>query len=319
VLTDTPPDRATRTRGDPVGRPGVLATTRHRIRVGQGAPFVYLLPALVILVPLAAYPLVVLVRMAFSDVGPTNIVGSWPWTGLTNLRAELADPDTARATVVTLQFTAVLLVVNLLIGFVVASVLSASGRANNALLGLMVFVWALPTLVTGSVWKFVLDRDGAVNAILRGLGLDPVSWLSDPRLSVWTLAGVASWSSLPFSVVILRGAMLSVPRDLLEAAAIDGASYWRAQLRIVLPQLWPTVTILVVLTVLYAFRSFDFVFVLTQGGPGTATQTLPFLAYKKAFSTFSLGPGAAIALLSMAVVVLLAVPYALALRKEESA
>ena len=141
--------------------------------------------------------------------------------------------------------------------------------------------------------------------------------LSSTQLAIWYVAGVAAWASLPFSVLIIRGGMLGVNHDLLEAAAIDGAGYWRTQLGVVVPQIMPTLEILSILVVLYAFRSFDFVYVLTSGGPGTETTTLPYLAYATAFTSYDWSEGAAVAVLSMVVVVILAVPYIIGVRTRE--
>jgi ABC-type sugar transport system permease subunit len=128
---------------------------------------------------------------------------------------------------------------------------------------------------------------------------------------------VAAWASLPFAILILRGGLLSIPREVFEAAALDGAGPVRLAVRVVVPLLRPTLLVLVILIVLYAFRSFDFVYVMTSGGPGTVTTTLPFLAYQEAFKTYSFGIGGAIATLSMAAIIVLAVPYVYAVLREE--
>ncbi|MGI3785338.1 MAG: carbohydrate ABC transporter permease, partial [Janthinobacterium lividum] len=209
----------------------------------------------------------------------------------------------------TAEVCAVLLVSNLVLGFFVAAVLSTIGRVTNAVLSIMVFVWALPPIVSGSVWKFLLDDSGAINTVLGLVGVAPVNWLSSPTLALWTVAGVVAWAALPFSALILRGGLLAISPEVIEAAAIDGAGYWKTQLLIVLPLLRPTMWILGILTVLYAFKSFDFFYVLTQGGPGTATNTLPVLSYYTAFSNYDMSTGATIAVISMLLVALLAIPY----------
>lgn len=290
---------------------------RHGRTIRPRAPWPYLVLALVLLAAISVYPLVELVRLAFSDVGPTNLVGAWPWAGLTNIRAALADPELAQAARTTLKLTAMLLVSDLVLGFVVASVLVGRGRTTQAVLSLMVFVWALPPLVSGSVWKFLLSGDGAVNSLLAVIGVHQVDWLASPKLALWSVGAVTSWSALPFATLVLRGGMLAVPREVIEAAAIDGAGYWRTQLRVVLPLLRPTIVILAILAVLYSFQGFNFIYALTSGGPGTVTVNVPFFAYQKAFTTFALSAGGAIALIALVFVLLLAIPYALSIRSEE--
>lgn len=280
------------------------------------APIGFLLPAVVLLAAFALYPLIVLIRMAFSDVGPTNIVGVWNWIGLANFRSVLVLPELWQSLLRTAEVCVVLLVSNLVLGFLVASILSTVGRVTNIVLSIMVFVWALPPIVSGSVWKFLLDDSGAINSVLGLVGVQPVNWLSSPSLALWTVGGVVAWAALPFSALILRGGLLAISPDVIEAAAIDGAGYWKTQFLIVLPLLRPTMWILGILTVLYAFKSFDFFYVLTQGGPGTATNTLPVLSYYTAFSNYDMSIGATIAVISVLLVALLAIPYVRSIRKE---
>lgn len=280
------------------------------------APIGFLLPAVVLLAAFALYPLIVLIRMAFSDVGPTNIVGVWNWAGLANFRSVLVLPELWQSLLRTAEVCVVLLVSNLVLGFLVASILSTVGRVTNIVLSIMVFVWALPPIVSGSVWKFLLDDSGVINSVLGLVGVQPVNWLSSPSLALWTVGGVVAWAALPFSALILRGGLLAISPDVIEAAAIDGAGYWKTQFLIVLPLLRPTMWILGILTVLYAFKSFDFFYVLTQGGPGTATNTLPVLSYYTAFSNYDMSIGATIAVISVLLVALLAIPYVRSIRKE---
>jgi ABC-type sugar transport system permease subunit len=256
--------------------------------------------------------------MSVSDVGPTNIIGAWPFVGMDNFAAALRTSATWDAASRTLALSLALLASNLVLGFIAASVLSTPGRLTNVVLGIMVFVWALPPLVSGSVWKFLLDDSGGVNAALGLLGIPPVSWLSSPSAALWSVAAVIAWASLPFSALVLRGGLMAIPVDVIEAAAIDGAGYWRTQLRIVLPLIRPTVWILGILTVVYSFKSFDFFYVLTQGGPGTATNTLPVMAYYTAFSQFDMSTGATVAVLSMVFVAVFAVPYVKRVNAEEA-
>ncbi len=257
--------------------------------------------------------------MALSDVGPATLIGSWEFVGLANIAEVLGSDAFWSAAKATAIFTAVLLVVDLGIGYVAASVLAHPSRLTGAVLSLMVFVWALPPLVSGSVWKFLLAGDGLVNATLNVFGLASVDWLSSPNLALWSVSLVAAWASLPFAILIIRGGLLAIPRDVLEAAALDGAGPIRQAVQIIIPLLRPTLAVLIILIFLYAFRSFDFVYVMTSGGPGTVTTTLPFLAYEEAFRTYSFGIGAAVASVSMLVIALLAVPYAWGVRREERA
>jgi multiple sugar transport system permease protein len=304
------------TSAGPGIKPGPAPRVARTRRALRRPPTIFVAPAVILLLAFAAYPLFVLVRMSFSDVGPTNIVGTWHFIGIANYVQVLSQPDVWFAALRTFGVAAVLMASNLVLGFIAASVLSVTGRLTNIVLGIMVFVWALPPIVSGSVWKFLLDDNGAINELLQAVGLSKVFWLSSPDLSLWSVAGIVAWAALPFSALILRGGLLAVPHDVIEAAALDGAGYWRTQIQIVLPLLRPTIWILSILTVLYAFKSFDFFYVVTQGGPGTATNTLPVMSYYTAFSGFNMGIGATIAVISMLFVALFAIPYVRSIRTE---
>lgn len=299
----------------PAGR---LRAPGRRQLATRRAPWPYLIGALVLLGVISFYPLVELVRLSFSSVGPTNIIGHWPWAGLANFRAALDNPEMWQAVKITAELTFMLLVSDLIVGFIVASVLVGQSRSTKGVLSLMVFVWALPPLVSGSVWKFLLSDNGAVNSILQTFGFHPVDFLGSPSLALWSVGAVTSWAALPFATMVLRGGMLAIPSDVLEAAAVDGAHYWQTQLRVVLPLLKPTLGMLSILAVLYSFQSFNFIYALTGGGPGTATANVPFFAYQTAFTTFDLSAGGAIAVLALAFVILLSIPYALSVRHEEA-
>jgi ABC-type sugar transport system permease subunit len=287
-------------------------------RLAARTPIWFLVPAAGLLAGLAIYPLIVLVRMSLSDVGPSNIIGDWPPVGLDNFAAALGDDQLWAAVSRTLVVAAVLLASNFVLGFLAASVLSAGGRVTEAVLALLVFVWALPPIVSGSAWKFLLDDSGPINTAIAALGLEPVSWLSSPDLALLSISTIIAWAALPFSILVIRGGLLAVSPELVEAAALDGAGFWRTQVRIVLPLLRPTLGILAILTVLYAFKSFDFFYVTTQGGPGTTTTTLPVLSYQLAFNDFQMSEGATVALIAMLAVAIFAVPYVRAVRREEA-
>ena len=300
------------------------ARPSSRSRVGPALsrfahqPWGYLIPAAVILAALSVYPLVQLARMAFSEVGPTTIVGPWKFVGWSNFREAIDDRVFWPSVRATGTFTVVLLAIDLVVGYLFACVLSTGTWSTNLALRIMVFVWVLPPIVSGSVWKFLLAGNGAVNSVLGLVGVEPVDWLSSPDHALLSVSLVAAWASLPFSILVIHGGMLSLPVEVVEAARIDGAGFWRLSRHIVLPILRPTLTVLTVLIILYAFRSFDFVYVMTKGGPGTATTTLPYFAYDTAFKTYQFGVASALALISILVVVVLAVPYMLGLRKEHA-
>lgn len=277
----------------------------------------FVVPAIVLMAAFTIYPIVNLFQMALSNVGASNVLGDWDWAGLSNFGPVLSGPEFWQSLRVTVVFSLLILAVNLVLGFVFANLLAARSLDAVFTQGLMIFVWALPPVVNGNIWRFLFANDGAANRVLGYAGIDPVNWLGDPVLALVTLSFIACWASLPFSVVIYRAALLAIPTEVYDAGAVDGASVWQIRLRIVIPLLRPTILILAILNLMYGFRSFEYVYIVTSGGPGDATATLPYLAYREAFQTFDFSAGAVVAILGMLAVGALGIAYLRATRKEE--
>jgi multiple sugar transport system permease protein len=268
---------------------------------------------------LALYPFVNLVWMSLSSVTPLNIVhGSWPFIGLANFRSLFHLGDFLLAFKNTLIFVAIVVGVGMLGGLGAATLLQAKGRLSALGLALMVFTWAMPPVVLGSLWKFLLLPGGLVNTVLDLFGSRPGPlWLVQENIVLVSVALVNSWAVIPFGALVYRAALIDIPVELLDASAVDGATRFQLFTRIKLPLLLPITLILTVLTVVYAFRSFDFIYVMTYGGPGTISTTLPFLSYRLSFINYKYALGASVAVFTVLVVLVLAVVYVRALRRTE--
>lgn len=276
-------------------------------------------PAAALLLALAIGPLAALGAMSVHDVTSATLNKSWPFIGLDNFAQLFADPGFPRVVGSTLLFVVIVTGLGLVGGFAVALAVSSPTRGASVLLGLMVFVWALPPVVNGSIWKFLLGDRGLINEIVRALSGSPVGvgFLYDPELALWSVALVNAWAVIPFNALIFRAALLSVDDQVLEAAEVDGAGPWQRIRHILIPSARPAAAVLAILTVVYAFRSFDFIYVMTSGGPGASTTTLPYLAYVEAFIKLDYGGGAATALVGLAIVLVLALVYARDVRRSE--
>jgi len=285
----------------------------------KGSHFLYVVPAVFLLTLLSAYPLFQLARMSFSDVGIKNITGSWENVGLANFRLITSDPDFKQILFNTLIFVGIVTFLGLFLGFAAATAFNDDKKTSDLLLAFMVFIWALPPIVNGSVWKFLLGGDGLINVLLQKANLinEPIPFLYDPKLALYSVAIVNCWAVIPFNALILKAAFKSVSKDVREASEIDGVTPLQQIRYVYLPFSRPTLLVLTILTLVYGFRSFDFIYVMTYGGPGLATNTLPFLGYIKAFVQFKFSEGAAIALLSAVFTSSLAFLYSRSVRKEE--
>ncbi|MFF9563888.1 carbohydrate ABC transporter permease [Leifsonia sp. NPDC014704] len=242
----------------------------------------------------------------------------WPWVGLQNFTDGVTSGVLQHGLGNTIVFVLIVTVVGLVGGVAAAIALRGTSRSSGALLALMVFIWALPPVVNGSVWKFLFAQEGLFNSVLHLVGLSPMGFLYDQNIALLSVALVNCWAVVPFNTLVFRAGILNIPGEQFEAAQLDGASPWQEVRHVILPALRPTTIVLAVLTIVYAFRSFDFIYVMTQGGPGTSTQTLPYLSYLQAFVQYNFGQGSATALLAVVLVIVLAVVYSRTVLKEES-
>jgi multiple sugar transport system permease protein len=283
------------------------------VRLGFSAP------AAALLAVLSLYPLVVLVQMSVDDVTITNLLRYWPYVGFRNFQDQLTDPTFRTVAVQTLILVTAILILTLVLGFLLAMVLRENTRLNRITQTTMILVWTLPPIVAGSLWKFLLASDGGLSDLLvRMHVLDhPTAFLSQSSTALAAVTAVTLWSSAPFAVMVIKSAILDVPRDVIDAARVDGASTRQVVTSVIVPMIRPTLLILGVLSVVGAFKAFDFIYVMTRGGPGTSSTTIPFLGYLLAFQNYQFGAAGAVSVLAMLVVLVLAMGYIYAVRREE--
>lgn len=285
----------------------------------RGRHVYFILPAAIFLGFFSLFPLIQLVRMSVSDVTATTLYQDWGFVGFDNYLHGFETGETPAALQRTLIFVVVVTVLGMLGGVAAAISMRTKGWWSAALLAVMMFVWALPPVVNGSVWKFLYASDGLLNQVAQGTGLadGTVPFLFDQYWAVGSVAFVNAWAVIPFNTLVYRAALLQIDREQFEAAAIDGATRWQEVRHIMLPQVRATSLVLLILTVVYGFRSFDYIYVMTYGGPGTATNTVPFLGYLQAFIRYDYGLGAATSVLAVVLVLVLAVVYARSVWREE--
>ncbi len=279
----------------------------------------YAAPAFIVLSALAAFPIYRLLKMSVSNVTIQNINGIWENVGLENFKRVLRDPDFVNILTNTFVFVGIVTFFGLLLGFIAANVFHDEARTSDFLIAFMVFIWALPPIVNGSVWKFLLGGDGVVNVLMQKANLinESIPFLYDPTLALYSVAFVNCWAVIPFNALVLKASFKSVSKEVLEASQIDGVTTLQQIRYVYFPHSLPTLLVLSILTVVYAFRSFDFIYVMTYGGPGVATNTVPFKGYINALVKFDFSGGAALAVISIFFTSSLAFFYARNVRTEE--
>jgi N,N'-diacetylchitobiose transport system permease protein len=271
-------------------------------RRGDGrAAALYLVPAAVILAGLLGYPIYQLVVISLYDYGQPQASGAAPlvFLGADNYVALLGDPQFWDVLVATVVFAAVCVVGSLLVGTALAVLASRAGSVPRMLLFLAALgAWATPTMAGSYVWLFLFDQDfGLVNEVLAGLGLDARghSWTFERFSAFGLVAGEIVWCSFPFVMVTMYAGIRAIPVEVIEAAALDGASARRTATSVLLPILRPLLAIATIQSIIWDFKVFTQIYVMTNGG-GVAGQNLVLnvFAYQKAFAGEQYGLGAAI-------------------------
>lgn len=262
-------------------------------------PWLWLAPALGLIALVALVPLA---WSLWDSLHRFDLRLPWigkPFVGLGNYLAILSDDRFAGALAHTLFFTVATVSLELVLGLGIALALHGSMRGRALLRTATILPWALPTVVAGLLWRFVFDGEsGAVAKLFAQAGAEPIVWFADRWLAWVPLILADVWKTTPFVALLLLAGLQQIPRELYEASSIDGAGTWRTLWSVTLPLLAPTVAVAVVFRALDAFRVFDLVYVLTGGGPGTATEPLALYTFNMLFQNLRFGYGSALAMIS---------------------
>ena len=261
--------------------------------------FAYVLntPALIAIFLLAAYPIL---YSAWISLHKYNLKRPriFQFIGLDNYASILDAPEFWSALWITLQFTVLVVTAVAVLGVCVALLLNMPFRGRGILRTLILLPWAIPPVVNGLMWQWIYDsKIGALNGLLVSLGLIPEyrGWLSDPTSALLALAFADVWNVLPLAVILLLAALQKIPSELYESARIDGAGPFQLFRFVTFPWIAQTLLVVLILQTLSAIRVFDVIYVLTAGGPGTATTTLTWKTYLTTFENLDFGLGNAYA------------------------
>jgi len=184
------------------------------------------------------------------------------------------------------------------IGIVIAMMLSDDSKITRLLISLLMIPMIIAPVAAGTLWRMMLDRTyGIVNYLLTLVGLPAVSWIGDYRIAIYTIIFVDCWQFTPFVAILVLSSIKAIPITLIDAARVDGASPLKVFTRIVLPITAPVIIIIAMIRFIDAFKVFDTIFVMTQGGPGTATEMLPTYIYRQGIKFLRIGYSSAAAVL----------------------
>ncbi len=296
----------------------VAAHPPHRRHTGP--PWWFVLPALALFSFVVLLPSARGVYYAFTDWD--GLSPQWSLIGVDNFTAIADDPDAVQAIWHTLLIAVAVTVIQNGVGLLLALGVNTIIKSRNVL---RVFLFApavVTPIVTAYLWRNLLGPDGAVNSLLAatGLGAWQQDWLGDPQLALWSVVTVVVWQFAGYSMVIFLAGLQSIPKEISEAAAMDGAGPARRFWWIVRPLLAPAITINLMLSIIGGIKLFDQVYALTGGGPGHATDTISTLIYKDAFTLGEFGYSIALAVVLTAIVAAVSAgQYAVLARNERGA
>lgn len=256
-------------------------------------------PAILVLLLIGVFPLIYLIVVSFQNITMTD--NDTSFQGLLNFRLLFSDARLWQALLHTLVLLVIALPLELLLGMAMAQLFIQRVPGRAVFIALLVLPVMVSPIVAGATWSLMFDtRFGPINQILGWLaGGGPVTllWTIRPELVYPAILVAEVWQWTPFMFLLLLAALAAVDPSQLEAAAIDGASWWRTFRLIVLPAIRPVMAVAILIRALDLFRMFDIVWALTKGGPGTMTETISMFAYVKGFQQFDTSYVAAVSLL----------------------
>jgi multiple sugar transport system permease protein len=292
---------------------GVVRTASGLYRWGSVTPVVVLV-ALFTLFPLLYALLTSLQRVVLTQPE------SSPFVGLENYADVLGEAAFANAAKNTLWFAVVSVPLVTTVGLAVALLLNQRIKGFGILRVLVLLPWSIPLVSAGIIWRLLLHGNfGALNGALLQLGIidSYASWLSSPKLAMWSVIVVHVWREFPLPAILFLAGLQTIPTDVIDAAKVDGAGAWSRFRHVVLPLLKGPLLIVLVYETMIAIAVFDLVYVLTGGGPGSATTLISWFAYAVSFKFLNLGQGAALSFLISAAILVLIVAYIRILRLQE--
>jgi raffinose/stachyose/melibiose transport system permease protein len=275
-------------------------------------------PALVLFALFVVVPVIQAVRYSvfnWNGLGPMD-----DFVGLQNYADALRDQIFTDA--VMHNFTIVILsvVIQLPLGLAIALLLNREMWGRSTLRVIIFVPYVLSEVVAGVIWLLLLQPGGMVDAIFESLGLGGLTqlWLGDPDIALYTVMGVLTWKFLGLAIILFLAGLQGVPRDLYEAAQLDGATWWQVQRRITIPLLGPTIRVWAFLSMIGSLQLFDMVWILTKGGPANSTMTMATYLINQGTDRSRYGYASAVAVLLFGISLILAVLYQVFLLRRDN-
>lgn len=273
----------------------------------------FALPAFLYMLVFIGYPIISNLILSVQDVTVRNLAkGDKNFVGLGNYMTLFQDGVFRTTITNTLKFTVFSLIFQFIIGFALAVFFNKNFSFAKPVRGLLMIPWMIPMTVTALIFKFMFSTDvGIFNYILRSIGMitENVEWLTNTNTAMWCVIFANVWIGIPFNTILLSTGLTTIPQDLYEGAAIDGANGIQRFFKITLPLLRPTIESVLVLGFIYTFKCYDLIYVMTSGGPVNSTHLLSTYSYKLSFEMFNYSMGSAAANVLLVILLLVGMLY----------
>jgi putative chitobiose transport system permease protein len=256
--------------------------------------YLFLLPAFLVLGIFLIYPLFASIWYSFHEY---NVVHPAKWIGLANYQQLLTDNVFKNALRNTLTYSAGVIPALVVLSLFMALLVHQPGRGITFFRAAFYIPVITSIVVVGIVWKWMYFEDGIINSLLRALGVvsRPIPFLSNPDIALYAIMAVTVWKAAGYYMVLYLAGLQSLPKELHEAAMIDGANRWQRLWHVTIPLLRPTITLVAVIASIGAMKVFGEIYVMTSGGPADRTNTLVYYVYKQAFTFLNMGYASAVA------------------------
>ena len=276
------------------GDAGRIRSGRARLPTqGRGEALLLLGPCALYLVAFSIFPLINSLVRSFQDYDTR--ADTWTWIGLRNYSQLIHSSEFWTVVENTLLLTGAGVAIQVVLGTALALFFNQQLRGSWIVRGILILPMLLTPIVVGLMWRALLNPEwGLLNWVAVELGFGYVGWLSDPHVAIWTLILVDSWQWTPFVFVIVYARLQALPHEVFEAGSVDGANWFQRTAYLTLPLLAPAIVFAAVFRAIDAFRTFDLVYGLTNGGPVNSTTTLSFLAFQNGFEFQHYGYASAI-------------------------
>ena len=273
------------------------------MRTPSWVPAVYLGPAVAVMAVACLFPLVEALQLGFYEWSMGTPWAEARWVGMDAFVAAFRDPAVWRSLATTLMFAAVCVTAEMVLGIALALALEGELRAMAFFRTLFILPMMIAPIAVGLTWRYLFDAQfGLINALLGLLGAGPVAWLAQENTAFIAIVIADIWQWTPFVFIMMIAGLANVDNAVLEAARIDGATWWQTTRRVKLPMVMHVIAITLLMRLIDAFRVLEVIYILTFGGPGDSTEILSLHIYKTAFVGQRLGSAAAISVLLLLVV-----------------